>query len=183
VRRALRSLFGDTAWWKHVGVFLSIPLSLRFLNWFVQHCVHRTRGLGFSVHFTSRVISAANIKLGENVWYQFAQSGGCYVQALNGVEIGDDTLIAPGVKIVSASHDLSDHQSHGSTGPIRIGDRCWLGANAVILPGVELGDEVVVAAGSVVTKSFPARTIVAGVPAAAVGSLDFDGPIQPLARS
>jgi len=46
-----------------------------------------------------------------------------------------------------------------------IGKRCWIGANATILPGVKLGDGVIVAAGSVVNKSFPSGSVIAGVPA------------------
>ena len=49
--------------------------------------------------------------------------------------------------------------------PIVIGKKCWLGANSVILPGVQLGNNVIVAAGSVVNKSFPDNSVVAGVPA------------------
>jgi acetyltransferase-like isoleucine patch superfamily enzyme len=59
--------------------------------------------------------------------------------------------------------------------PVRIGDRVFVGANAVIMMGVEIGDEAVVAAGAVVTKDVPARTVVAGVPARPVGKLELDG--------
>ena len=55
-------------------------------------------------------------------------------------------------------------------GRVRIGNRCWIGAKAVILKDVELGDGCVVGAGAVVTKSFPAGSVIAGVPARAMAS-------------
>lgn len=114
------------------------------------------------VHFTSRVIG--DISIGRNVWISFAVSGGCYIQGGNGIEIGDDTIFAPGVKIISANHDKNDFKWIKDN-PIKIGKRCWIGANAVILPGVILGNEVIVGAGAIVTKSFPDRSLLAGVPA------------------
>lgn len=64
--------------------------------------------------------------------------------------------------------------------PVRIGDRVFIGANATILMGVTIGDEAVVAAGAVVTRDVPARTVVAGVPARPVARVDLetDGPPQ-----
>lgn len=59
--------------------------------------------------------------------------------------------------------------------PVRIGERVFLGANAVVLMGVTIGDEAVVAAGAVVNRDVPARTIVAGVPAVPVGEVEIDG--------
>jgi acetyltransferase-like isoleucine patch superfamily enzyme len=123
----------------------------------------------WNVHFTSRVIG--NVKIGRNVWISFSLSGGCYFQGANGIEIGDDTLIAPGVKLVSANHDPHHLSQWISAFPIRIGKRCWFGANAVVLPGVTLGDGVIVAAGAVVTKIFPKGSILAGVPARAISSV------------
>ena len=122
-------------------------------------------GKNTNIQDNSVIHSDANIEIGDNVWLSFALSGGCYIQAINGIEVGDGTLFAPGVKIISANHNLEDTSTHQDGLPIRIGKRCWIGTNAVILPGVELGDDVVVAAGAVVTQSFPSRAIVAGVPA------------------
>ncbi len=119
----------------------------------------------WSVHYTSCVNGASNIKIGKGVEESFMVSGGCYIQGLNGIEIGDGTIFAPGVKIISANHDPYDLNRWIPDKPIRIGKNCWIGANAVILPGVQLGDHVIVGAGAIVTKSFPDNVVIAGNPA------------------
>lgn len=119
------------------------------------------------VNFTSAVVG--DVQIGKNVWKSFALSYNCYIQGNNQVRIGDDTIFAHGVKIISANHDFEDMTLHEKACPIVIGCCCWIGANAVILPGVTLGDNVVVGAGAVVTKSVPSNTIVAGVPARPIG--------------
>ena len=118
------------------------------------------------VNFTSRV--SGHITIGAGVDRSFAVSGGCYVQALNGVIINDGTIFGPGVKIISSNHDRTNLDRKIPTRPIVIGSKCWIGANAVILAGVELGDRVVVAAGAVVTKCFPSDSVIGGVPARAI---------------
>lgn len=118
------------------------------------------------VHFTSTVTHPDRINIGRGVCTYFASSAGCYFSGINGIDIGDDTMFAPGVKVISANHTLGNLGEHDADPPIRIGRRCWLGANCVILPGVVLGDQTVVAAGAVVTKSYPSGGVVlAGVPA------------------
>lgn len=91
------------------------------------------------------------------------------INGTGGVEIGDDTLIGPGVRIISYQH----RYAAGSTirtqpvdaRPIHIGSDVWIGANAVILAGVTIGDGAVIAAGAVVRETVPNLAVVAGVPA------------------
>jgi len=145
-----------------------VPPGLWLLNAIVQRVFRVNGPIPWMVHFTSRV--QGDVQIGENVWPSFALSAGCYVQGVNGVRIGRDTIFAPGVKIISANHDPEDISRWVSAPAIAIGERCWIGANAVILPGVQLGDGAVVGAGAVVTKSFPSGSVVAGVPAVAIGT-------------
>jgi acetyltransferase-like isoleucine patch superfamily enzyme len=122
----------------------------------------------FPIHFTSRIIGFKKMKLSYDPTTigSFALSGGCYFQALNGIELGKNFLFAPGVKLISSNHGVDDKQVVEKSPPIIIGDNVWLGANVVILPGVNLGNNVVVGAGSVVTKSFQDdNIIIAGNPA------------------
>jgi len=146
-----------------------VPLGLWFVNNIFQKVLRINSEIPCMIHFTSRAFG--DISIGKNVWTSFALSGHCYIQGGNGVIIGDDTIFAPGVKIISANHDLKNFTVWIKEEPIRIGKSCWIGANAVILPGVELGDHVVVAAGSVVTKSFPPNCMIAGVPSKIIKEL------------
>lgn len=138
--------------------------NVRLVNFFFQKILRINAEVPFMVHFTSTV--SKTVFLGKGVAQYFANSGGCYVQGINKIYIGDNTIFAPGIKIISANHDTKDLSKHDkTTDPIIIGKNCWIGVNAVILPGVQLGDNVVVAAGSVVSKSFPSDVIIGGVPA------------------
>jgi acetyltransferase-like isoleucine patch superfamily enzyme len=91
------------------------------------------------------------------------------IDACGLVEIGDNNMIGPDVYMTDSDHrfgpGIVPKDQPMKTGCVRIGDGCWIGAKAVILKGVELGDYCVVGAGAVVTKSFPAGSIIAGVPA------------------
>ena len=136
---------------------------LRIINFIFQKILRLNKKTKFMIHFTS--IVNGNIEIGKGVAQSFANSGGCYIQGINGIKIGDNTIFAPGIKIISANHDKEDITKHVQTDPVVIGANCWLGANCIILPGVQLGDGVIVGAGSIVTKSFPCGSIIAGNPA------------------
>lgn len=128
-----------------------------FVNAIFQRILGINSSVPWSVHYTSTVTAPKKIKIGKDVWKSFAVSGCCYIQGINGIEIGDYTIFAPGVKIISANHkfNYNKRSEHIISRPIRIGRNRWIGTNAIILPGVELGDNTIVGAGAVVTKSFP----------------------------
>lgn len=100
------------------------------------------------------------VKIGKNVIVM----NGCLMMAAGGITIGDETQIAANVQLISNNHDLVDRNVI-TCKPIDIGKRVWIGAGATILPGVTIGDNSVVGAGSVVTKDVPKDSIVAGNPA------------------
>jgi acetyltransferase-like isoleucine patch superfamily enzyme len=87
--------------------------------------------------------------------------------------IGDDTLIASGVKIIDHDHGKSSgsliSQQQAVESPISIGRDVWIGVNAVLLKGVAIGDGAIIGAGSVVTRSVPAGEIWCGIPARKTG--------------
>lgn len=107
------------------------------------------------------------VKIGNNVYiaYHFT------AMAAAPISIGDNTLIASGVVITSENHGTNPEEtdSYADTplvaSPVEIGKGCWIGENVIITPGVILGDRCIVAAGAVVTKSFPGYSMIGGVPA------------------
>jgi acetyltransferase-like isoleucine patch superfamily enzyme len=99
---------------------------------------------------------------------------GCYIQAIGKIRIGSYCYFGPNIGIMCGNHDLYDLTSYISSN-VFIGDYCWIGMNATVLPGVELGDFTIVGAGAVVTKSFDCGyCVVAGNPAKIVKKLDPD---------
>ena len=95
------------------------------------------------------------------------------------VQIGDKVNCAQNVTITGLNHNFQDvsiaiNDQGISTHPVVIADDVWIGANSVILPGVSVGTHSIVAAGSVVTRSVPPRSICAGNPARVIKQYDFD---------
>ena len=92
------------------------------------------------------------------------------------VTIGSHVNLAQGITVTALNHNFADQklridEQGVSTNPVTIGDDIWIGANAVILPGVTIGNHSVVAAGAVVTKDVPPHSLVAGVPAKKIKEL------------
>jgi maltose O-acetyltransferase len=110
-----------------------------------------------------------NIHLGAGVFLNF----NCVILDVVSVHIGDGTQIGPAVQIYTADHprDPETRRSGLESGiPIVIGKNVWIGGGAIILPGVTIGDDAVIGAGSVVTRNVPAGATVVGNPARARAS-------------
>jgi maltose O-acetyltransferase len=111
-----------------------------------------------------------NIQMGADCFFNF----NCVVLDVCSVQIGDRVFIGPAVQIYTATHPM-DAQERGefweSGKPINIGSDVWIGGGAILCPGVNLGDRVVVAAGAVVTKSFPSDVLIGGNPAKIIRNL------------
>lgn len=119
-------------------------------------------GKGSSVY--DNVLVLGKVKVGENTWV----GPNVILDGSGGLTIGSNCAISPGVQIYS--HDSVKRTLSGGTKPIElaetiIGDNTHIGPNVVILKGVKIGNRVVVAAGSVVTKDVPDSVIVGGTPA------------------
>lgn len=106
-----------------------------------------------------------NISIGDN-------SGigrNSHLSALSKISIGDNVMIGEDLIIKTANHTISASVEMIKlpmiSKPVKIGNNVWIGARVIILSGVSIGDNVVVAAGAVVTKSFPSNCVIGGVPA------------------
>ena len=114
-----------------------------------------------------------NIHIGHN----FTGNYNLTILDIREVWIGDNVMIGPGTLISTVNHPLTPmgrRQHLGIAKPVRIGNDVWIGGNVTILPGVTIGNNVVVAAGAVVTKDIPDNTLVVGVPAKKIRDLEDD---------
>ena len=103
-----------------------------------------------------------NIHVGRNVFINAA----CHFQDQGGITIGDGCLIGHAVVFATLNHGIApDSRASMTPAPIVLGRNVWVGSNSTILQGVTIGDNAIIAAGSVVTKDVGADTIVGGVPA------------------
>ena len=110
-----------------------------------------------------------SLVLGERVFI----NTGATVVANHNIVIGDDCLIGDLVAIFDSDHHALEPLRPTRIAPVRLGANVWVGRSAVILPGVTIGDHAAIAAGSIVTDDVPARTLMAGVPARPIRTLDI----------
>lgn len=154
----------------HYGKFLKLGDQV-YLSALSKGGIHLGNNVGIGAFSRLVVSTSLNaigefIKIGHNVGIgEFAYLGGA-----GGLEIGDDCIIGQYLSCHPENHNYADpdvliRQQGVKRQGIRIGANCWIGSKVTILDGVTIGDGCVIAAGSVVTQSFPANSIIGGVPA------------------
>ena len=110
-----------------------------------------------------------NIKMGKNVFLNSC----CHFQDNGGIEIGDGTMFGNNVTIVTLNHDVNPKTRLNATPQsVKIGKNVWIGSCCTILPGVTIGDNSIIGAGSVVVKSIPKNAIAVGNPAKVIKYID-----------
>lgn len=145
--------------------------SFLLLDFIFRKILRQNAGVPYPVHHTATIRNPARLRVGTNTFP--GDSPGVYINADNGVEVGDFTNIGPNVGLISANHDFLDNDLRVPAAPLVLGRFCWIGMGAVILPGVCLGDFTIVGAGAVVTKSFPeGYCVLGGNPARLLKTLD-----------
>lgn len=143
--------------------------NLSYIKYICFRAFPRLHKFYYPVHKTCLISNPRRIRVGIN---SSIARPGCYIQGAGDVYIGNYVRFAPNVGILSANHDLYDHNKY-NVAPIKIGDYSWIGMNSIVTAGVELGPRTIVAAGAVVTKSFPEGfCVLAGVPAKKIKDLD-----------
>lgn len=153
--------------------YYATGLGILIVNCIFKFILRINVGGEFLTHFTSRINSPKNFKIKEgeessSVYLSMASSGGCYYQAINGIEIGSGTIWANNCSFISANHSYKNLKNHIKSKGILIGEKVWIGANCVILPEVSIGHNTIIGAGSVVSKSLPNNVIAIGIPAKVV---------------
>lgn len=144
------------------------PFTLLKLGFF-QKVLGFNRSVPWPVHWSSTIIMHDKIKPGTRTP---GISKYCYIDARNGIELGDNVWIGPYVKIISMNHNTNNYSEYVDAKPIKIAKNSWIGAGAIILPGIELGEHTVVGAGAVVTKSFlDGNQVIGGNPAKIIKKL------------
>lgn len=119
-------------------------------NCYIEPPLHANWG-GHFVHFGKNIYANYNLTMVDDTH----------------IYVGDYTMFGPNVTLATAGHPvLAEFRTHGYqyNAPIHIGKNCWLGAGVIVMPGVTIGDNVVIGAGSIVTKDIPSNVVAVGNP-------------------
>jgi maltose O-acetyltransferase len=138
-----------------------------YLRWLLGKITFKKIGKKILIWPNVFITHSYNINAGDFISINY----GTHIDGRGGLELGNYVMIGPNVFIGSSNHIISDSDGEArffgghSPKPVKIGANVWIGANCVICPGVTIGKNVIIAAGSIVTKDFPDSVMVAGNPA------------------
>jgi maltose O-acetyltransferase len=159
-------------WWH---LWINGVAASRFVGNGTRKRIYRRLGLGISHHAhdigAGCYFHSSEISIGDRTFI----NDFCYFENIAPIRIGNDVAIGMQTAIVTSTHELGSGSSRGGQWavlPVTIQDGCWIGARALILPGVTVGAGTVIAAGAVVTSDCEPSHVYGGVPARAVRKLD-----------
>ncbi len=156
---------------KVLGLRSEMSMGFYLTDFVFRRILRQNADVTWAIHHTSTIHCPQNITRGKEVYP--GDSPGVYIDANNGVVIGDYTNLGPNVGLISSNHDFVNNDVYSKHPPIEVGRFCWFGKGATVLPGVKLGDFTIVGAGAVVTKSFEeGYCVIAGNPARIIRTLN-----------
>jgi len=174
-----QKLNSEQAWLKIISRMSNwcLDFELMVLRWagfvpfhFFRRFCYRLGGVkigrGSTIHMWARFYQPKNIEIGEDTII----GDHCFLDGRAPLKIGSHTAIASQVLIYNSEHDIQADDFRPVEERVEIGDYCFIGARAIILPGVKIGRGAVVASGAVVTKDAAEKTVVGGVPAKKIGN-------------
>lgn len=134
------------------------------MNW-VKEIIYRLRG-----EYTTEKLVRMGMKVGKN----FGRLNGVILDPSHCwlIEIGDNVTMAPRVHILCHDASTKHYLNYTKIGNVKIGNRVFVGAESVILPGVTIGDDVIIGANSTVTHDIPPNSVVVGSPARVIGTTE-----------
>lgn len=154
-----------------LNLFPDFYLGNRLRRLFYKACFRKVgKGLGVNVH--CHFEATKNIVIGDNCSF----NRGCWISGGGGLVLHNDIILGPNVIIHTANHNFSNpnipFRIQGHTfEKVEIFSNVWIGAGAVILPGVTINENCIIGAGAVVTKDIPSNVMVAGVPAKVIKTI------------
>lgn len=154
-----------------LGLRQEMSMGFYLTDFLFRKILRQNADVKWAIHHTSTIHCPDKINRGKEVYP--GDSPGVYIDANNGVAIGDYTNLGPNVGLISSNHDFVNNDVYSSHAPIQIGKFCWFGKGATVLPGVVLGNFTIVGAGAIVTKSFTeGYCVLAGNPAKVIRNLN-----------
>lgn len=170
-------------WWLDSKLFIIHAVSLHFPFWGFRKFVFTASGVkigrGSTIHMGCKFFEPRGVSIGEDTII----GDRAFLDGRAPLVIGSHVDIASEVLIYNSEHDIESDTFQARLAEVKIGDYCFIGPRAIILPGVEIGKGAVIAAGAVVTKDVGAYQIVGGVPARDLGKRNLNNPSYKLGRA